>query len=37
MSYDNAKNIYDRFKDECGYEGIDFDELSGSVYLKPIK
>lgn len=37
MSYDRAKNIYDRFKDECGYEGIDFDELSGSVYLKPIK
>jgi hypothetical protein len=37
MSYERAKNIYDRFRIECGYDGIEFDDLGGSVYLEPKK
>lgn len=37
MSYERAKNIYDKFRIECGYDGIEFDDLGGSVYLEPKK
>ena len=37
MSYDEAKTIYNNFKNECKYEGFEFDELHSSVFLTPKK
>lgn len=35
MSYEKARLIYENFLNECGYEGLHFDELFNAVYLKP--
>lgn len=35
MSKEDAKKIYDSFLYECGYDGLDFEEVSGNAFLKP--
>lgn len=37
ISYDEAKSIYEKFVAECDYDALPFDEVAGSVYLKPKK
>jgi hypothetical protein len=37
IPYEQAKSIYDTFRSECEYDGLEFDELGSSVFLIPKK